>query len=127
MILLHKDTEMVKLNDADNGAAETDLQITPYSTQPDTFLFKHLLFPTCKEPTKTSGYIVYGCVTVLCECLLSPRCTNAKLWANIYICYPSSRSARSSASIVAFFCISSNRYVFLYSGPVRCPLRSAGI
>ncbi|XP_073456892.1 cationic amino acid transporter 3 [Aquarana catesbeiana] len=65
MILLRKDTEMVKLNDADNGAAEIDLQITPYSTQPDTFLVKHLLFPTSKEPTKTSGYIVYGCVTVL--------------------------------------------------------------
>ncbi|XP_077330485.1 cationic amino acid transporter 3 isoform X2 [Lithobates pipiens] len=65
MILLRKDTEMVKLNDADNGAAEVDLQITPYSTQPDTFLVKHLLFPTSKEPTKTSGHIVYGCVTVL--------------------------------------------------------------
>ncbi|KAM5145247.1 cationic amino acid transporter 3 [Mantella aurantiaca] len=60
-----KDTEMVKLNDTENGGAESDLQITPYSAQSDTFLVKHLLYPTGKEPSKTSGLIVYACVTVL--------------------------------------------------------------
>ncbi|XP_075040586.1 cationic amino acid transporter 3 [Mixophyes fleayi] len=60
-----KNTEMVKLNNDDNEKTDLDLQVTSATTPSDPFHIKHLLFPTCKVPTKASGSIVYGCVSVI--------------------------------------------------------------
>ncbi|KAM3912351.1 cationic amino acid transporter 3 [Leptodactylus fuscus] len=57
-----KSTEMVKLNKADEKP-ETDIQTT--FTRSDTFSLKHLLSPSSDVPTRTSGRIVYGCVSVI--------------------------------------------------------------
>ncbi|KAG9478010.1 hypothetical protein GDO78_013150, partial [Eleutherodactylus coqui] len=54
-----KATEMVKLNEK----RDADLQVT--FTDSDTFHIRRLLSPGSDVPTKTSGQIVYGCVSVI--------------------------------------------------------------
>ncbi|KAM4020310.1 cationic amino acid transporter 3 isoform 1-T3 [Anomaloglossus baeobatrachus] len=58
-----KTTETEKLNKADNEKALADVQVT--LTQCDTFTIRHLVSPSSDVPTKTSGCIVYGCVSVI--------------------------------------------------------------
>ncbi|KAM9326895.1 cationic amino acid transporter 3 [Gastrophryne carolinensis] len=62
---LCENTEMVKLNGTENMMAEGEIKINATTVPDDTFHINHLLYPACKEPTKTSGHIVYGCVSVL--------------------------------------------------------------
>ncbi|XP_063793196.1 cationic amino acid transporter 3 [Pseudophryne corroboree] len=60
-----KNTEMVKLNKDENEKVDHDLPFTPATTLSDPFHIRHLLFPASKVPTKQSGNIVYGCVSVI--------------------------------------------------------------
>ncbi|XP_053555053.1 cationic amino acid transporter 3 [Bombina bombina] len=58
-----KDTEMVKLNEPETEKVAVERQDVPSHENP--FNFRHLLFPNKSCPTKTSGLIVYGCVSVI--------------------------------------------------------------
>ncbi|XP_071981677.1 cationic amino acid transporter 3 isoform X2 [Engystomops pustulosus] len=58
-----KTTEMVKLNKEDNEKTDTDLQVT--MTKNDKFSIRNLVSQSSDVPTKTSGRIVYGCVSVI--------------------------------------------------------------
>ncbi|XP_068103719.1 cationic amino acid transporter 3 [Hyperolius riggenbachi] len=63
---IYKNTEMIKLNVEATEATISDVQITPNTIlHSDTFSFKYLINPACKEPTIMSGHIVYGCVLIL--------------------------------------------------------------
>ncbi|CAJ0956222.1 unnamed protein product [Ranitomeya imitator] len=58
-----KTTEMEKLTKADGEKTHADVQVT--FTQCDSFNIRHLVSPGSDVPTKTSGRVVYGCVSVI--------------------------------------------------------------
>ncbi|XP_069603398.1 cationic amino acid transporter 3 [Ranitomeya imitator] len=58
-----KTTEMEKLTKADSEKTHADVQVT--FTQCDSFNIRHLVSPGSDVPTKTSGRVVYGCVSVI--------------------------------------------------------------
>lgn len=60
---LFRSTEMVKLKPTDNEKADADLQVT--FTQSNTFNIRHLLSLDSDVPTRTSGRIVYFCVSII--------------------------------------------------------------
>ncbi|XP_075690404.1 cationic amino acid transporter 3 [Rhinoderma darwinii] len=88
-----KDTEMVKLNKAEDEKKDIALQVT--FTDSDTFNIRHLLSPGSGVPTKTSGHIVYVCVSVISilfisMCLilgqkLSDILTGSPIWITVFI------------------------------------------
>ncbi|XP_056393858.1 cationic amino acid transporter 3 [Hyla sarda] len=58
-----KISEMAELKKTDNEKTDMDPQVT--FTQSDMFSIRHLLSPGSDVPTKTSGLIVYCCVSVI--------------------------------------------------------------
>ncbi|XP_040260855.1 cationic amino acid transporter 3 [Bufo bufo] len=88
-----KTTEMVKLNKEEDEKTDPDLQVT--YTQTDAFSFRHLVSPGSDVPTKTSGLIVYGCVSVISiffifMCLilchkLNDILTGSPIWITFFI------------------------------------------
>uniref|UniRef100_A0A8C5Q3K3 Solute carrier family 7 member 3 n=2 Tax=Leptobrachium leishanense TaxID=445787 RepID=A0A8C5Q3K3_9ANUR len=59
------DTEMVKLNGSEAEKLALDVKEPSEPDSEEVFHFKHLLFPSCNHPTKVSGRIVYGSVSVI--------------------------------------------------------------
>ncbi|XP_044161530.1 cationic amino acid transporter 3 [Bufo gargarizans] len=88
-----KTTEMVKLNKEEDEKTDPDLQVT--YTQTDAFSFRHLVSPGSDVPTKTSGLVVYGCVSVISiffifMCLilchkLNDILTGSPIWITFFI------------------------------------------